>query len=94
LSRQFAQVVTGDNISATTTWIGKNGLLVGDRNNGHQSDDGQGDGKSVTEGHGPGQGQDDQVLLGGIGRGRKGIRGEHSQANGLADGLMGHSGRR
>src|SRR6266542_3182661 len=76
LSRQLAQIVTRDDVSASSSGISMDGLFIRDRDNGKQDDDHQRYREDVAECSCPGRGQNNQDFLACICCGGKRIRGE------------------
>jgi hypothetical protein len=69
----FTKIIARDDIRASAAGVGVYGLLVGDREDDQQADDGQGDGKRYSEYACACQDQHDQNFVNGIRARRKGI---------------------
>ncbi len=88
LRRDLAEVVARDDVGAATTRVGVDGLFVGDRDDDQQHDDRHRDRHDEVQCGRARQREDDEDFLGGVGRGREGVRCEYGEADGLADGLV------
>jgi hypothetical protein len=88
LGRQLAQVVAGDDVGAAPARVGVNGLLIRNRDDSQQDDNGDGDGKRQRKGRRAGQSQHDQNLLGGVSCGGERVRRKHRQTDPLGDRLV------
>src|SRR3989442_2818096 len=78
-SRQDAQVLACHNIRSPPTWIGRDGLAIGDRHDGEQAQNHQANGQRQAQVQRASRHQVNQDRLGGKGDGRNRIRRENSK---------------